>query len=78
MMARTCCVSPAGRQHLQNRFRRRTFHQRKWQADVFKTSFRNLFPRFFRTTEFSQLQNLGQQQRDLIDQAQDVIARHFF
>jgi len=56
----------------------RTFHQRKWQADVFQTSFRDLFPRFSRTAEFAQLQNLGQQQRDLIDQAQDVIACHFF
>jgi hypothetical protein len=45
---------------------------------VFQTSFRNLFPGFSGAAEFPQLQKLGQQQRDLIDQAQDVIARHFF
>jgi hypothetical protein len=36
----------------------------------------NLIVRFPRPSEFSQLQNLGQHQRDLIDQPQDVIGWH--
>ena len=67
----------ARRQHFQNRFRRGMLHQSERETDTLQTGVGNLIVRFPRPSKFSQLQNLGQHQRNLIDQPQDVIRCHF-
>jgi hypothetical protein len=43
-------------------------HQTEWETDPLQTGVGNLIVRFPRPSKFSQLQNLGQHQRNLIDQ----------
>jgi len=52
-------------------------HQSERETDALQTGGGNLIVRFPGPSEFSQLQNLGQHQRNLIDQPQDVIRCHF-
>jgi len=65
------------REHFQNRFRRGLLYQTEWETDPLQTGVGNSIVRFPRPSKFSQLQNLGQHQRNLIDQPQDVIRCHF-
>ncbi len=76
MMARTCCVPPPDASISKIVSGAECFTSANGRPTLCRQAL-EICRALPAPTEFSQLQNLGQHQRDLIDQPQDVIRCHF-